>query len=252
MSGGATVVAGLAVSAYVHSDLAAGYDLVGNPITLGALFRVQAASALVIASWVLLRGSRVAVLAAAILSTASPSPAPSTSASPRSVPFPPSTNPSGTTRKWSPRSPPPSRSPGPVCSWRAAYACGSDPAPEVDLARSDRIRAVPSRPCASPPSRLARRARPRRDDEEGARLAGGDRAAGRRRHRLPRYLLVQLPLLRGADRGGAVRRPAAPTCLPCGRPASPGGRPLAGRGHGGRAVGARATREDVRVDLQAR
>lgn len=56
--------AGLAIDAYVHFDLAAGYDLNAAAISQGALFRVEAGLAAIAALLVLLvRGRLVALLA---------------------------------------------------------------------------------------------------------------------------------------------------------------------------------------------
>ncbi len=59
------VVAALVVSAYLHVVLAPDFDLVGERVTLGDLFRVQAVVATVSALWLLIRGSRAAWLFAA-------------------------------------------------------------------------------------------------------------------------------------------------------------------------------------------
>jgi len=57
--------AGLAVDAYVHFDLAAGFDALGSTtITLGALFRVQAVIAMLAALLILLIGRPWVYLAA--------------------------------------------------------------------------------------------------------------------------------------------------------------------------------------------
>ena len=64
-------VAALAISAYVHFHLAHLYDSLGDTITMGALFRVQAAIATVVALWLLVTGNRFAWWAAALVGAAS-------------------------------------------------------------------------------------------------------------------------------------------------------------------------------------
>lgn len=61
----AVVAAALAVDAVVHLRLAAGYQQSApSGIGAGNLFRIEAAAAVVVALWVLWRGSRTALLAA--------------------------------------------------------------------------------------------------------------------------------------------------------------------------------------------
>lgn len=62
---------GLTVSAWVHLDLASGYDAVGDRISLGTLFRVEAGLSLVAALAVLLRPRPWVLAAAAALALAS-------------------------------------------------------------------------------------------------------------------------------------------------------------------------------------
>jgi hypothetical protein len=62
--------AGLAVDAYVHADLAARFDAVGEHITEGTLFRAQAALAALAALLVLLHGRRAAAAFALVVSLA--------------------------------------------------------------------------------------------------------------------------------------------------------------------------------------
>ncbi|MFE0511491.1 hypothetical protein [Streptomyces sp. NPDC058964] len=59
--------AALAVNAYVHADLAAAYDPVGQQISQGTLFRLEAAAASLAALLVLLFGRRRPVWAFAFL-----------------------------------------------------------------------------------------------------------------------------------------------------------------------------------------
>ena len=59
--------AGLAYDAYVHLDLASGYDPVGSTITQGQLFRVEAALAIAAGLAVLLSDHRVAWAAAGLV-----------------------------------------------------------------------------------------------------------------------------------------------------------------------------------------
>lgn len=66
-----TTAAGLAVVAIVHVVLAPRYDLVGDAVTLGQLFRVQAALALAGAVALLLRPCRLVSALAAALALAS-------------------------------------------------------------------------------------------------------------------------------------------------------------------------------------
>jgi hypothetical protein len=61
------VAVGLAVDAYVHLHLAAGYDLNTAVVSEGALFRVEAALAAVAAVLVLVTRSRVAVVLAVLV-----------------------------------------------------------------------------------------------------------------------------------------------------------------------------------------
>jgi hypothetical protein len=49
------VALGLVVSGVVHLDLAESYDGIGDAVTVGALFRAQGVTALVVAAWLLLR-----------------------------------------------------------------------------------------------------------------------------------------------------------------------------------------------------
>ena len=63
--------AALLVVAGVHLDLAAGYALIGEQVTLGDLFRVQAGVAGLVALAVLVRPARVVWLAAAAVGFAS-------------------------------------------------------------------------------------------------------------------------------------------------------------------------------------
>jgi hypothetical protein len=51
-------VAGLAVDAYVHFDLASQFDVAGGGITQGLLFRIEGAAAVLVAVIVLLFGRR--------------------------------------------------------------------------------------------------------------------------------------------------------------------------------------------------
>ncbi|HWD06791.1 MAG TPA: hypothetical protein VG674_30555 [Amycolatopsis sp.] len=68
---GVATAAGLAVDAWVHFDLASTYDRVGSAITEGALFRAQAAAALlacvIVLRW---RGVRSFAFALLVASTA--------------------------------------------------------------------------------------------------------------------------------------------------------------------------------------
>ena len=67
----AAVLVGLGVVAYVHLLLAGDYGLIGEQISLGALFRLQAAAALLVAVLLVLPGGRLPALAAAALGAAS-------------------------------------------------------------------------------------------------------------------------------------------------------------------------------------
>jgi hypothetical protein len=58
------VAAGLGYDAYIHLDLATGYDAIGEDITQGNLFRVEAVAAIFAAAFVLLSDSRIAWLIA--------------------------------------------------------------------------------------------------------------------------------------------------------------------------------------------
>ena len=59
------VAAALAVSGWLHLDLAGSYDAIGEQITVGALFRLQGVVALLVGGWVLVqRRARLALLAA--------------------------------------------------------------------------------------------------------------------------------------------------------------------------------------------
>ena len=60
--------AGLAVDAYVHADLAAGFDANGSDISQGTLFRVEAALASLAALLVLVHGRRLAAAFALVVS----------------------------------------------------------------------------------------------------------------------------------------------------------------------------------------
>jgi hypothetical protein len=64
------VALGLGYDAYVHLHLASGYDLIGDTITQGALFRVEAAAAILAAALVLLTDSRLAWLFAGLVGLA--------------------------------------------------------------------------------------------------------------------------------------------------------------------------------------
>jgi hypothetical protein len=59
--------AGLCYDAYVHLDLATGYDAVGSSITQGALFRVEAGLAIAAALAVLVSDHRLAWAAAGLV-----------------------------------------------------------------------------------------------------------------------------------------------------------------------------------------
>lgn len=59
--------AGLGYDAYVHLDLAKGYDAVGSSITQGALFQVEAGSAIAAALAVLVSDHRLAWAAAGLV-----------------------------------------------------------------------------------------------------------------------------------------------------------------------------------------
>ena len=62
------IAAGLAVDAVIHLQLAAQYQLAApGGLGQGTLFRIQAIAAVLAAAWVLLRGSRLAVLSAAAI-----------------------------------------------------------------------------------------------------------------------------------------------------------------------------------------
>lgn len=60
--------AGLTVDAYVHADLAAGFDANGSDISQGTLFRVEAALASLAALLVLVHGRRLAAAFALVVS----------------------------------------------------------------------------------------------------------------------------------------------------------------------------------------
>lgn len=60
--------AGLAVDAYVHADLAAGFDANGSNISQGTLFRIEAAFASLAALLVLVHGRRLAATFALVVS----------------------------------------------------------------------------------------------------------------------------------------------------------------------------------------
>lgn len=63
-----TIAAGLGVDAVIHLQLAAQYQLAApGGIGQGTLFRIQAIAAILAAAWVLLRGTRLAVLSAAAI-----------------------------------------------------------------------------------------------------------------------------------------------------------------------------------------
>ncbi len=59
--------AALAVSAYLHLNLAGGYDLIGEQVTLGHLFRVQAASAVIAGLALLARPAQLTWALAALV-----------------------------------------------------------------------------------------------------------------------------------------------------------------------------------------
>lgn len=63
-----TAAAGLAVDAYVHADLAAGFDANGAHITEGDLFRIQAGLAALAALLVLVHGRRLSAAFALLVS----------------------------------------------------------------------------------------------------------------------------------------------------------------------------------------
>ena len=66
------VATALAVSGVVHLDLAGSYDRIGAEVTVGALFRVQALLALLVAAWLLARRrGRAPLLAAGAVGLAS-------------------------------------------------------------------------------------------------------------------------------------------------------------------------------------
>jgi hypothetical protein len=66
------VVTALAVSGWVHLDLAGSFDGLGEQISVGTLFRVQGVTALAVALWLLVRRrDRLAVLAALAVGLAS-------------------------------------------------------------------------------------------------------------------------------------------------------------------------------------
>lgn len=67
----AVVAAGLAVSAYVHLDLAGTYDGIGEQLTVGDLFRAQGVAALLAAVAVLLVRRRASLVAAVLVAAAS-------------------------------------------------------------------------------------------------------------------------------------------------------------------------------------
>ena len=64
------VAAGLAVSAFLHLDLAATYDGIGEQLTVGDLFRAQGVVGLLVAVAVLAVRRRVVLLAAVLVSAA--------------------------------------------------------------------------------------------------------------------------------------------------------------------------------------
>lgn len=61
----------LAVSAYVHVDLAQGPWIAAGQVTLAGLFVGDAVAALVVGLWVLVRGSRLAWLVAGVVASVS-------------------------------------------------------------------------------------------------------------------------------------------------------------------------------------
>lgn len=64
--------AGLLASGLLHLDLASDFDRVGDDITVGTLFRVQAVLALAVGGWLLLRRrDRVPALAALVVGAGS-------------------------------------------------------------------------------------------------------------------------------------------------------------------------------------
>ena len=64
-------VAGLAVSAWIHFDLAPRYKTLGDSITQADLFYAQAAIAALVALWLLVTGMRTAWWAAALVGAGS-------------------------------------------------------------------------------------------------------------------------------------------------------------------------------------
>lgn len=68
----AVVAAALAISGWIHLELAGSFDAIGTTVTLGALFRAQGVVALLVAGWLLVRRRGTApVLAALLVATAS-------------------------------------------------------------------------------------------------------------------------------------------------------------------------------------
>ena len=66
------IVAALAVSGWIHLDLADTFDAIGETITLGDLFRAQGVAALLVAGWLVVdRRSARPVVAALLLGVAS-------------------------------------------------------------------------------------------------------------------------------------------------------------------------------------
>jgi hypothetical protein len=63
----AVAVAGLAVDALIHLRLAGPFDAIGEQITLGALFRLEAAAAAAAGLYLSLRDSRLAWLCAGLV-----------------------------------------------------------------------------------------------------------------------------------------------------------------------------------------
>ena len=68
---GLVVAVGLAVSAYVHLDLAATYDGIGEQVTVGDLFRTQGVLAALAAVAVLALRRRTTLVLALLVATAS-------------------------------------------------------------------------------------------------------------------------------------------------------------------------------------
>ncbi len=72
IAGHLVAAAGLVVSGGLHLYLAPDFDLVGDDVTVGTLFRVQAVVAFAVALWLLLRRrDRLPALAALVVGTGS-------------------------------------------------------------------------------------------------------------------------------------------------------------------------------------